>query len=992
MKTIYNKLLFLVLLFPFSILAQSTFTGTVLDQASNQSLPGVNVVVEGTQNGTSTDFDGKFSLNVKKGDVIVFSYIGYKNYAVVYASQKDITIVLQEDSSQLNEVVVIGYGSVKKKDATGALSTVSSEDFNRGPLVSADQLIQGKVSGLQIINGGGAPGEGAQIRIRSGSSLSAGNDPLYVIDGVPLDTGGGAVQGGRNPLSVINQNDIASMTILKDASATAIYGSRASNGVIIITTKKGKSGDMQVNYNANFSVGQITDYVDVLSAKQFSDFVMAKGTVAQQGLLGTANTDWQKEIYRTALGTDHNVSFSGGLENLNYRASLGYSDLNGILQKDNFQRVTLNVNLLGKFFDNHLKVEFTNKTSSNKNNYSERGAIGAAVSFDPTQQIYDDTYGYDYFQWLGSDTSNPADGIPDQEVNAGRNPLSLINQKTNKGLQYRSIGNVQFDYKLHFLPELKAVANFGYDYSSGKGYGFTDANYVVLGERNGNYNNLEEKKNQVMDLYLNYNKTFDALSTNLDFTGGYNYQNFNYINSSFTNDVINNVVNQGASSNETVNLQSIFARAIFSIADKYILTGSIRRDGSSRFTEENRWGNFPSAAFAWKISEEGFLRDNKVVSDLKFRASWGITGQQEIGKRYPTTPLYLNSTETASYQIGYDANGLPIYLQPYRPQPYNLNLKWEETKQLNLGLDFGLFDNRITGSAEVYKKNSSDLIVFTANPQGVGFSNADFYNIGDMEFKGVELSMDVYPVKNETVQWRVGGNITFQDAKVTKLNLIQSADSEGIIDVGGISGGTGNFVQNHQVGYSPNSFYVFEQVYDAAGAPVEGVYVDRNKDDQVNENDLYRYKKPSADFYYGFNTDVSYKNFDFSMSWRGSYGNYNYNNVYSNFGSVSTALPGNGNYLQNASSNVLETNFFTPQYSSDYYVQDASFVRLDNVTLGYSFPDALGKGKNLRLTGAVQNVLVITDYKGIDPEVSGGIDNNLYPRPRTYTLGLNVNF
>ena len=990
MKTIYNKLLLLVLLFPLSILAQSTFTGTVLDQVSNQPIPGVNVVVEGTQNGTSTDFDGKFSLNVKKGDNIVFSYIGYKNYTLVYAAQKDIAIRLQEDASQLDEVVVIGYGSVKKKDATGSLTTISTEDFNRGPLVSADQLIQGKVSGLQIINGGGAPGEGAQIRIRSGSSLSAENNPLYVVDGVPLDNGGGGVQGGRNPLSAINQNDIESVTVLKDASATAIYGSRASNGVIIITTKKGKSGDMKVNYNANFSVGQVSDYVEVLNSKQFSDFVMLQGSPAQQALLGTANTDWQKEIYRTALGTDHNVAFSGGVDNINYRASVGYSDLSGILKEDNFQRVTLNTNLLGKFFDNHLKVEFTNKTSSNKNNYSNREAIGAAVSFDPTQNVYDTTYGYDYFQWL--DFSDPNVAIPNQEVNASRNPLSLIEQKTNKGTQYRSIGNVQFDYKLHFLPELKAVANFGYDYSSGKGYGSTAANYVVSGQRSSNYNNLEEKKNRVMDLYLNYNKTFDAIKTNLDFTGGYNYQNFNYINSSFVNDVVNNVVIPGNSSNETVNLQSVFARAIFSINDKYLLTGSIRRDGSSRFSEDNRWGNFPSAAIAWKINEESILKDSKIINDLKLRASWGITGQQEIGKRYPTTPLYLNSTETASYQIGYDASGVPVYLQPYRPQPYNLNLKWEETKQLNIGLDFGLFDNRITGTAEVYKKNSNDLIVFTSNPQGVGFSNADFYNIGDMEFKGIELSMDVYPVRTDNVKWRIGGNITFQDSEVTKLNLVQSADSQGLTDVGGISGGTGNYVQNHQVGFAPFSFYVLEQTYDVNGAPVEGVYVDRNQDGQINENDLYRYKKPAADFYYGFNTDFQYKNFDFNMSWRGSYGNYNYNNVYSNFGNVSTSLPGNGNYLNNASTNVLETNFVSPQYASDYYVQDASFLRLDNVTLGYSFPNALGEGKNLRLTGAVQNVFIITDYKGIDPEVSGGIDNNLYPRPRTYTLGLNLNF
>lgn len=986
MKTIYKKLLLLLLLLPFSVLAQSTLSGTVLEKTSNQPLPGVNVTVEGSQNGTSTDFDGKFNLsNVKKGDKIVFSYIGYKDFSIVYEAQINITVSLEEDASELDEVVVIGYGTVKKKDATGAVTSVTSEQFNKGPLVAADQLIQGKVAGLQIINGGGAPGEGAQIRIRGGSSLSAGNDPLYVIDGVPVDTGGGGIQGGRNPLSAINQNDIESVNVLKDASATAIYGSRASNGVIIITTKKGKTGDLKVSYNGNFSVSEVTDTVDVMSADQYRTFIMENGTLAQQGLLGTSNTDWQKEIYRTALGTDHNVSFSGGADNIVYRASVGYTDMNGILEKDNFKRATINTNVIGNFFDKHLKIEFSNKTSSNKNNYSERGAIGAAISFDPTQQIYDDTYGYDYFQWIDANTL-------DQEVNAGRNPLSLINQKTNRGYNYRSIGNIQFDYKLHFLPELKAVANFGYDYGSGKGFGSTAGNYVVLGERNGNYNNLEQKKNRVMDLYLNYNKTFDSLNTNLDFTGGYNYQNFNYINSSFNVDVINGVTNPGPSSNETVNLQSVFARANISIADKYLITGSIRRDGTSRFTEQNRWGNFPSVAVAWKVSEEAFLQNNKVVSDLKFRASWGITGQQEVGDRYPTSPLYLNSTQTAGYQIGYDAGGSPVFIQPYRPQPYNLNLKWEETKQVNLGVDFGFFDNRITGSAEVYKKNSTDLIIYTANPQGVGFSNQDFYNIGDMEFEGFELNVDVYPVRNDNVKWRIGGNITFQDAKVTKLNLVQSDSYPGIIDVGGITGGTGNFIQNHQVGFAPYSFYVYEQAYDASGAPLEGVYVDRNQDGSIDANDLYRYRKPAADFFYGFNTDFSYKNWDFSMSWRGSYGNYNYNNVDSNFGNRNTALPGNGNYIQNAASNVLETNFVTPQYSSDYYIQDASFVRLDNVTLGYTFKNAFGEGSNMRITGAVQNVLLITDYKGIDPEISGGIDNNLYPRPRTYTLGLNVNF
>ncbi len=998
MKTIYNKLLSFLLLLPLSLFAQGGISGTVLEKDSGLTLPGVNVVVEGTSNSTITDFDGKFMLsNVTSGQNIIFSYVAFKDVVINYTNQKSLNVTMQEDANQLSEVVVqIGYGTVKKQDATGAVSTISEAQFNKGPLVATDQLIQGKIAGLQISNGGGAPGEGSLIRIRSGSSLSANNDPLFVIDGVPVDSGGGGVQGGRNPLASINPNDVASVTVLKDASATAIYGSRASNGVVIITTKKGKAGDMKVNYNGNFSVGQIGDTVDVLTADEFRNFVNqygtpdASGAIPQAQFLGTANTDWQKEIYRVAYGTEHNIALSGGSENIVYRTSVGFSDLNGILKKDNLKRTTLSANVIGNFFENHLKVEVNNKTSSFLNNYSNRDAIGAAVVFDPTQAIFDSTYGYDYFQWLNF-ADIPASGIPNQSVNASRNPLSLINQKENKGSQTRSIGNVQVDYKLHFLEELKLVANLGYDYSSGIGYGKTDYNYVVSGDRGNTYTNREEKKNRLMDLYFNYNKLFDGINSRLDFTGGYNYQNFNYIVDNESFDAPNNRF-EYKDVNETVNLQSVFARANFSVANKYLFTASIRRDGTSRFTPDNRWSNFPAAAIAWKISEESFLKENTVLNELKLRASWGITGQQDTSKRYPTSPLYYGATPTASYPLGYDANGAPIFVQTFRPQPYNLNLKWEETEQINLGLDFGFLNNRITGSAEVYQKKSTDLIVFTSNPQGVGFSNADFYNIGDMEFKGVELALDLYPIKRDDISLRVGGNITFQDAKVTKLNLITSAGNPGLIDIGGITGGTGNFVQNHQVGFSPASYYVFEQAYSTTGMPLQGVYIDRNQDGIVNEDDLYRYKKPSADFYYGFSTDFSFQNWDFSMAWRGSYGNYNYNNVASNLGNISTAIPGNGNYLNNAASNVLETAFSTPQYKSDYYVQDASFVRLDNVTLGYTFNDAVGKGSQLTVSGNIQNALLFTKYDGLDPEINGGIDNNLYPRPTIYTIGLNVNF
>lgn len=978
MKTIYKKLLFLLLLLPLSILAQNSINGTVLDQVSGQPIPGVNVNVQGATNGVSTDFDGKFQLsNIKKGDKIVFSFIGYKASVVTYDSQKSVMVSLIEDENQLKEVVIqVGYGTVKKKDATGAVTVLTAKDFNKGPVTSADQMIQGKVAGLQIINGGGSPGESATIRIRSGSSLSAGNDPLYVIDGVPVNNGG--IEGGKNPLSTINQNNIESITVLKDASATAIYGSRASNGVIIITTKKGKAGEIQVSYNGNLQVSEVTNRVDALSATQFKDFVAANGTPAQIKLLGTADTNWQNEIYRTAIGTDHNIALSGGVDNVVYRASVGYTNLNGILKRDNMERSTLGVSVTGNFLDKHLKIEVNNNTSLIKSNYSNRGAIGAAISFDPTQSVRnaDGTY----FQWYASPT----------EINqlAGRNPLSLINQQNNFGNSYRSIGNIQTEYKMHFLPELKAVANFGYDQLTGTGSGGTNADYLngLKGSGYSNtYKNIESRKNKVMDLYLNYNKKVDAINTQIDVTGGYTYQDFqdskNKSNYNFQNDV----TTIESFTPSRINLQSFFARTNITIADKYILTASFRRDGTSRFTPDYRWSNFPAVAVAWKLNEESFLKDVSSISTLKLRGGWGITGQQNIGI-YPSIPLYLASNTTAQYQLG------NTFYTTYRPQKYNSNLKWEQTTTVNAGLDYGLFNNRFTGSVDVYKRTTKDLLLETYNPSFFGFSNTDNYNIGNIDNKGIELLAEVIPVRTDNLEWRIGGNVTFQDSKITKLTTTQP-NTPGIPE-GDIAGGTGNKIQNHQVGYAPNSFYVYEQAYGANGKPLDGVFVDRNKDGLITEQDKYRFHKPAADVFYGFNTSVTYKNFDMGMTWRGSWGNYMYNNVDSNFGTYNNVLLRQTD-LSNGVANLLETGFTKTddfQLHSDYYIQDASFIRLDNVNVGYTFNQKPNSSSLVKLTLSAQNVLLITKYNGLDPEISNGIDNNLYPRPITFTLGLNVNF
>ncbi|WP_035645824.1 TonB-dependent receptor [Flavobacterium sp. ASV13] len=980
MKTIYKKLLFLFLLLPFTVLAQSTLNGTVVDKATGQPIPGVNVNVQGSKAGTSTDFDGKFQLpNLKNGDKIVVSFIGYVSNTVTFSGQKTVSISLEEDTNQLKEVVVqVGYGTVKKKDATGAVTVLGAKDFNKGPVTSADQMIQGRVAGLQIINGGGSPGADPIVRIRSGSSLSANNDPLYVIDGIPVANGG--VEGGRNPLSTINQNDIESMTVLKDASATAIYGSRASNGVIIITTKKGKSGDIKVSYNGNFQVSEVTQQVDALSSGQFRDFVNANGSASQIAAMGQANTNWQDEIYRTAMGTDQNISASGGSDNIAYRASVGYTNLNGVLLRDNFERTTLGVSLTGDFFDKHLKVQVNNNTSVINSNYSNTGAVGAAVGFDPTQSVKnaDGTY----FQWMTSPT----------EFNqlAGKNPLALINQQNNLGTFNRSIGNIQLDYKMHFLPELKATVNLGYDQMSGRGFGGTNADYL-FGLKGSGYNNsyvnIEKRNNKLMDLYLNYNKLFEDIKTQIDVTGGYTYQDFreekNKSNYNFENDV--NTVELFTPTH--INLQSFFGRANFTVADKYLATVSLRRDGTSRFTEQYRWSNFPAVSVAWKLNEENFLKDVSSINSLKLRGGWGITGQQNIGSAYPSIPLYLASNNAAQYQIG------NTFYTTYRPQPYNSNLKWEETTTINVGLDFALFNNRFTGTADVYERTTDDLLLYTQNPAFFGFSNYDNYNVGSLKNKGIELSGEVVAVKKDNLEWRIGGNITFQNSKITKLTTTQD-NTPGLEAGDNISGGTGNKIQNNQVGYAPNSFYVFEQAYDSAGKPIDGVFIDRNKDGVVNEDDMYRFHKPAADVFYGFYTTLNYKNWDFSMNWRGSWGNYMYNNVDSGNGTYNNILI-RQNDLSNGVENLLETGFKQGsnfQLKSDYYVQDASFVKLDNVTVGYTFNQKIKGISMLKLTASAQNVLTITKYEGLNPEISNGIDNNIYPRPITFMLGLNANF
>jgi len=982
-----NLRIFIVLLvLPLITFAQQTISGTVAEKTTGSPLPGVSVVVKGTTRGASTDFDGNYTLdNVAEGEVLTFSFMGYQTVEIVVAGSNTINVELEEGQEALDEVVIIGYGTTTVKDATGSVTAVKADDINTGATVSADQLLVGKVAGVQVTTNGGSPGSGSTIRIRGGSSLSASNSPLIVIDGVPIDNDG--VAGMRNPLNLVNPNDIESYTILKDASATAIYGSRASNGVIIITTKRGKQGSpLKLNFTSNFSYGELVEQVDALSASEFRDYVNANGTASDIALMGTANTNWQDEIYQDALTFDNNISAVGSTEHLTYRGSIGYSDFDGLLKTDNVKRTTVSLGLGTKLFDEHLKVDLNVKTAFVKNRFADGGAIGNAIAFDPTQAttMHIQNFG-GYFEWLQPGTGKP---IP---VGAPRNPIALLEQRSNTSDVSRIVGNVQFDYTFHFLPALSANLNLGLDSSSSDGENniFASATTYLLDDSNpGNMSTYSQnKENKLLDFYLNYKKDVESINSTFDLMGGYSYQNFETTGHNIT-DIQDPSLMVDDYYATLLNLQSFFGRLEYKLADKYLLTLTYRADASSRFRGKNKWGNFPSAAFGWKIIDEDFMQNSESISNLKLRLGWGVTGQQDIGDYNPSLATYLMSTNTAQYQFGNS------YYNTLRAEPFNTTLKWEETTTYNVGVDFGFFNHRLYGSVDGYFRETKDLLNHIPFPGGSALSNADFANIGTLENKGVEFTLTGTAIQTDDMNLDLGVNVTYNKTEITQLTLNDDPNYQGV-PTGGFSGGVGNTIQIHSVGYAPNTFFVFQQVYDDNGNPLEDVYVDRDGDGIITDNDKYRYKNPAPDVTIGFNTDFNYKNFDFTMSWRGVIGNYVYNNVDSSLGYqfqlLNTAFP---NVISNGVHNAVETGFVnggTNRYLSDYYVQDASFIKLDNIGIGYTFREIM-KDSNLRLNASVQNAVIITGYDGIDPEVFGGIDNNLYPRPRTYTFGLNLTF
>ena len=889
--------------------------------------------------------------------------------SMLHAQQNDSV----KKETEIEQVVLIGYGAKKKTDLTGSITAISAKDFNEGSVNSPEQLIQGKASGIQITTNSGAPGAGSTIRIRGGASLNASNDPLIVIDGVPLDNNG--ISGASNPLALINPNDIESFNILKDASATAIYGSRASNGVIIITTKRGKTGKLKATYTTTTSVYDKMGTVEMLSADQFRDVVNSKAANNYKLLLGKSNTNWQKEIYQTAVGFDNTLSLSGGVKGLPYRLSLGYLNQDGIIKTNNIERSTASLNLNPKFFDNHLDINFNLKGTYVENRFKDDGAVGAAVVFDPTQSVFApgfENYG-GYFEWLDS-TGTP-------NTNGTKNPLSMLNQRYDLSYVSRVLGNIQFDYKMHFLPELRANLNLGYDYSDSNGNTTVLPTAATEYYRKGSYRRYtQEKKNKLLEFYLNYTKDISAINSLVDITAGYSYQDWQrsepFAPTSYGNGTMNPQTGNDFFTQNT--LISYFARLNYTFDKKYLLTASVRRDASSRFSEDNRVGYFPSVALAWRIDQENFIKNTNVFSTLKLRVGWGQTGQQDINNNdYPYLARYVQSNSGAQYQIG------DVFYNTLRGQGYDKNIKWETTTTKNLGLDFGFLNNRINGSIEVYEKETKDLLSVVPVPAGANLTNLLLTNVGDMRNRGVEFNMGVEAIKNENFSWEFNLNATHYKSEIT--NLASTS-----VLTGGISGGTGSTIQVHAEGYQPNAFYVYQQVYNQQGKPIEGVYVDRNGDGIINSGDLYQYKSPAPELLLGFSSRFTYKNWDLGFTMRASFGNYVYNNQASQFGNLS-GIKAN-NYLQNIHTSYLDTQFDTPQYFSDYYVENGSFLRMDNINIGYNFPSFMNENSKLRVFGSVQNAFLITNYSGLDPEVFNGIDNNLYQRPRVYSIGLNFQF
>lgn len=984
-QNLAKRSLLLVALFVIGclqLMAQTrTIKGEVTDAQNGEALIGATVMVEGEKGGTVTDFDGNFSLQVSSSaKKIKVSYIGYIDK--ILSISDNMKVKLESDSKALADVVVIGYGTARKSDLTGSVATVKSKDFNKGLVSSPEQLINGKVSGVQIMSNSGSASAGSTIRVRGGASLNASNDPLIVLDGVPLEQGG--ISGNSsNFLSMINPSDIESMTVLKDASSTAIYGSRASNGVIIITTKKGQQGAVKVNFNTTNSLQTRAQMVDMLSRDEFVNVINQFGTDNQKSLLGTANTDWNDEVYRTAFGTDNNLSVSGSIDKwLPFRVSVGYYNLSGLVRKDNVERWTGNVVLTPSFFQDHLKLTINAKGTLNNNSFNNGGAVWAAATFNPTIPVYsgNDKYG-------GYNEALDADGVP---VNAGvRNPRGLVDLYDSKSKVSRFIGSMDVDYKVHFLPDLKLHATVGADYAKGDGTVYVPA-YAAqsynkdesLGGSDYKYG-PQKNENRLLTLYANYAKYFEDIKSNVDLTAGYDYQ---YWKSTtplyFTKSAAGTNLSTVKASDYRHVMLSYYGRINYSFDGKYLLTATVRRDASSRFSKDTRWGTFPSVALGWTLTEEPWLKNQKVLSNLKLRASYGVTGQQEGIGNYNYLPVYTYSVTGAEAFI----NGQ--YINTYRPEAYVSDLKWETTTSWNFGLDFGFLNGRIGGAIDFYTRKTKDLLASVPTAAGTNFSKTILTNVGNVDSKGIEISLNATPIQTKDWEWNLSYNFTWQNMKVKNLSLTKGGSQTNVK--------VGPSIDAYQFqvlseGYEPYMFYVYHQLYDSkTGKPIEGAYADLNNDGEINESDLYRYHSPAPKYIMGLSTSLRYKQLTLGMSFRANIDNYVYNGMGMSTGAFET-VSYNNSQLNNLNTSFLKTGFKTRQYLSDYYVENASFLKLDNLSLSYNV-GKINKWASLTVSAMVQNVFTITGYSGTDPEVPNGMDNSFYPRPRTYSVSLGLQF
>ena len=967
-KTWLMGVLFSILLLPASVYAQTqrTVTGTVVDEMG-ESIIGASVKVANAPVGVITDFDGKFTLKVpSKTKQLIISYVGYITQTVDITSDV-IHVKMRTDNQLLEEVVVVGYGVTRKSDLTGSVSTVKADDFNGGIVNSAEQLINGKVSGVQIMSSGGSPSAGNTIRIRGGASLNASNDPLIVVDGVPLESGG--ITGSGNFMSMINPADIESMTVLKDASSTAIYGSRASNGVLLITTKKGGKDRLKVSFVTNNSLSTKTKVSDVLDADQFKSVITTQGTNTQKSLLGDARTNWTDEIFHTAFATDNNVSVSGRVGMLPFRVSVGYLNQEGILQSDRVERYTGSLVLNPSFFDDHLKLTLNAKGSVSETRFADSGAIYGAASFNPTMPVHSANGSFGgYFE------SVSPGGVPDATLN----PVGRLDYISHKAEVKRMIGNFDVDYKFHFLPELKAHVSLGLDYAEGWGVYYCPEGVGLNYEIGGTNNKYgpQTNTNKLFTAYLNYNKNIESIKSNFDITAGYDYQYWKSKTAEYDEyNVYGEVQKSVAPTDQRHLLISWYGRLNYSFDSRYLLTATMRSDGTSRFSPDNRWGYFPSVGLGWRVDEEKFMKGISWLDNLKLRVSYGETGQQDINNNYGYMPVYNISNPGAYYLMGGE------YIPMYRPQGYIGDLKWETTTSWNYGFDFSVLDNRLSGSFDYYTRKTKDLLAEVPVPAGANFNSRMTTNVGNVDSRGVELNINATPIATKDFNWDVSFNATWQTMKVKNLSL-----APGTTTVNTLTGPTFDSysIQVLSEGYEPYMFYLYHQLYDDNGKPIEGMYADITGDGVIDNNDRYRCKSPTPDWILGFSTNLTWKKWTLGFGLRANIGNYVYNGNAMNMGAWET-VSFNTYQINNLNRSYLETGFQHRQRLSDYYLENASFLKMDNISLRNTF------GK-LYVSAMIQNVFTITKYSGVDPEVPNGCDNSFYPRPRTYSVSVGIDF